>query len=252
MHCVSWVTIVTKRHCLLFRECPSSAQTRAFVQPVAFYIPQISHFANIFPSSFFSFFFYFDSILCISPLSDGSQTDRTEAGMLQREQVQQAAPLQPRRGRREEKRGLTCDPPARVPQSSSEGWVQHCGSGSGPDPAVGRSVGEDHRQHPMERRHPGVPVVQLDPSRQRPSAREPGLLLSLMSEHHQHSIKLCQTRTEARASRGRQHFHNHPSGEPCSGRLPALTQGGAALRPPTPPKRCLPQGSVACAWDRWL
>lgn len=52
-HCVSRVTIVTKRHCLLFRECLSSAQTWAFVQPVAFYIPPISHFANIFPSFFF-------------------------------------------------------------------------------------------------------------------------------------------------------------------------------------------------------
>lgn len=52
-HCVSRVTIVTKRHCLLFRECLSSAQTWAFVQPVAFYIPQISHFAIIFPSFIF-------------------------------------------------------------------------------------------------------------------------------------------------------------------------------------------------------
>lgn len=30
-HCVSQVAIVTKRHCLLFRECLSSAQTWAFV-----------------------------------------------------------------------------------------------------------------------------------------------------------------------------------------------------------------------------
>lgn len=151
-------------------------------------------------SFFFFFLFYFDSILCISPLSDGSQTARPEAGMLHREQVQQAAPLQPGHGRKEGKRGLTWDPPARIPQSSSEGWVRHCGSGSGPNPAVRRSVGEFHGQHPAERQHPGVLVVQLDPSRQLLSAREPGLLLSLMSEHQQQSTQLCQTWTEARVS----------------------------------------------------
>lgn len=60
-HCVSQVAIVTKRHCLLFRECLSSAQTWAFVQPVAFYIPQFSHFANIFsPFFFFPHFFFVD------------------------------------------------------------------------------------------------------------------------------------------------------------------------------------------------
>jgi len=64
-HCVSRVTMVTKRHCLLFRECLSSAQTSAFVQPVVFYILQVSHFANIFPSFF--------SVISPPPPADGHQ-----------------------------------------------------------------------------------------------------------------------------------------------------------------------------------
>lgn len=47
----------------------------------------------------------------------------------------------------------------------------------------------------------------------------------------------------------RQHFNDHPSEEPCSSQLPALTQEAAAVRPLTPPNCCLPCGLMARAWD---
>lgn len=56
-HCVSQVAIVTKRHCLLFRECLSSAQTWAFVQPVAFLYSSILSLGKYFFTFSFSFCF---------------------------------------------------------------------------------------------------------------------------------------------------------------------------------------------------
>lgn len=49
----------------------------------------------------------------------------------------------------------------------------------------------------------------------------------------------------------RQHFSDHPGGEPCSSQLPALTltQGAAAVRPLTPPNCCLPRGLMAQPWN---